>query len=460
MSGKNQVSKICCVGAGYVGGPTMSVIASKCPGIRIDIVDINEERISEWNSDQLPIYEPGLDQIVKESRGRNLFFSTNIEEAIVDADIIFISVNTPTKTYGHGANRAADLKYVEAVARSIAENAKTPKIVVEKSTIPVRTAEAIRSVFDAYGQSLNHQVLSNPEFLAEGTAVNDLENPDRVLIGGEQTPEGLEAIDTLASVYNSWVPSEKIIKTNLWSSELSKLVANAFLAQRVSSMNSISALCEETEADVDEVALAIGADTRIGPKFLKASIGFGGSCFEKDILNLVYLCEHFGLPEVAQYWESVLNINNWQKKRFADNVVDSFFNTINDKVIAVLGFAFKKDTNDTRKSPAIDICKRLLEERATLNIYDPKVEPEKIVQHLESNDQDSRVNICSSSMETFQNANAILILTEWDEFKKIDFINAFEAMKKPAWIFDGRNILDHQELKTIGFEVRAVGKSL
>ena len=460
MSGKNQVSKICCVGAGYVGGPTMSVIASKCPEIRIDIVDINEERISEWNSDQLPIYEPGLDQIVKESRGRNLFFSTNIEEAIVDADIIFISVNTPTKTYGHGANRAADLKYVEAVARSIAENAKTPKIVVEKSTIPVRTAEAIRSVFDAYGQSLNHQVLSNPEFLAEGTAVNDLENPDRVLIGGEQTPEGLEAIDTLASIYNSWVPSEKIIKTNLWSSELSKLVANAFLAQRVSSMNSISALCEETEADVDEVALAIGADTRIGPKFLKASIGFGGSCFEKDILNLVYLCEHFGLPEVAQYWESVLNINNWQKKRFADNVVDSFFNTINDKVIAVLGFAFKKDTNDTRKSPAIDICKRLIEERATLNIYDPKVEPEKIVQHLESNDQDSRVNICSSSMETFQNANAILILTEWDEFKQIDFTKAFEVMKKPAWIFDGRNILDHQELKTIGFEVRAVGKSL
>ena len=460
MSGKNQVSKICCVGAGYVGGPTMSVIASKCPEIRIDIVDINEERISEWNSDQLPTYEPGLDQIVKESRGRNLFFSTNIEEAIVDADIIFISVNTPTKTYGHGANRAADLKYVEAVARSIAENAKTPKIVVEKSTIPVRTAEAIRSVFEAYGQSLNHQVLSNPEFLAEGTAVNDLENPDRVLIGGEQTPEGLEAIETLASIYNSWVPSEKIIKTNLWSSELSKLVANAFLAQRVSSMNSISALCEETEADVDEVALAIGTDTRIGPKFLKASIGFGGSCFEKDILNLVYLCEHFGLPEVAQYWESVLNINNWQKKRFADNVVDSFFNTINDKVIAVLGFAFKKDTNDTRKSPAIDICKRLLEERATLNIYDPKVDSEKISQHLESNDQHSRVNICSSSMETFQNANAILILTEWDEFKEIDFIKAFEAMKKPAWIFDGRNILDHQELKTIGFEVKAIGKSL
>ncbi|MEC8659554.1 MAG: nucleotide sugar dehydrogenase [Verrucomicrobiota bacterium] len=460
MSGENQVSNICCVGAGYVGGPTMSVIASKCPEIRIDIVDVNKERISEWNSDQLPIYEPGLEQIVKESRGRNLFFSTNIEEAIVDADIIFISVNTPTKTYGHGANRAADLKYVEAVARSIAENAKTPKIVVEKSTIPVRTAEAIRSVFDAYGQSLNHQVLSNPEFLAEGTAVNDLEKPDRVLIGGEQTPEGLEAIDTLASIYNSWVPSEKIIKTNLWSSELSKLVANAFLAQRVSSINSISALCEKTEADIDEVALAIGADTRIGPKFLKASIGFGGSCFEKDILNLVYLCEHFGIPEVAHYWESVLKLNDWQKRRFADQVVDAFFNTINDKLISVLGFAFKKDTNDTRKSPAIDICKRLLEERATLNIYDPKVETEKIINDLEVKKDNPNINLCSNSMETFQYANAVIILTEWDEFKEINFEQVYKVMKKPAWIFDGRNILDHQKLRTIGFHVKAIGKSV
>lgn len=460
MSGENQVSKICCVGAGYVGGPTMSVIASKCPEIRIDIVDVNKERISEWNSDQLPIYEPGLEQIVKESRGRNLFFSTNIEEAIVNADIIFISVNTPTKTYGHGANRAADLKYVEAVARKIAENAKTPKIVVEKSTIPVRTAEVIRSVFEVYGQSLNHQVLSNPEFLAEGTAVNDLEKPDRVLIGGEQTPEGLEAIDTLASIYNSWVPSEKIIKTNLWSSELSKLVANAFLAQRVSSINSISALCEKTEADIDEVALAIGADTRIGPKFLKASIGFGGSCFEKDILNLMYLCEHFGIPEVAHYWESVLKLNDWQKRRFADQVVDAFFNTINDKLISVLGFAFKKDTNDTRKSPAIDICKRLLEERATLNIYDPKVETEKIINDLEVKKDNPNINLCSNSMETFQYANAVIILTEWDEFKEINFEQVYKVMKKPAWIFDGRNILDHQKLRTIGFHVKAIGKSV
>ena len=460
MSEENKVKKICCVGAGYVGGPTMSVIASKCPEIRIDIVDINEERISDWNSDQLPIYEPGLDQIVKESRGKNLFFSTKIEEAIVDADIIFISVNTPTKTYGHGAHRAADLKYVEAVARTIAEHAKEPKIVVEKSTIPVRTAEAIRSVFEAYDESLNHQVLSNPEFLAEGTAISDLENPDRVLIGGDQTPEGLKAIETLASIYQTWVPDDRIIRTNLWSSELSKLVANAFLAQRVSSINSISALCEQTEADVDEVARAIGADSRIGPKFLKASIGFGGSCFEKDILNLVYLCEHFGIPEVAQYWESVLKINDWQKRRFADQVVDAFFNTINDKVISVLGFAFKKDTNDTRKSPAIDICKRLLEERATLNIYDPKVESEKIFKDLEVQEGNPNINLCSSSAETFQDANAVIILTEWDEFKEINFEEAFEIMKKPAWVFDGRNILDHQKLKDIGFEVRAIGKSI
>ena len=460
MSEENKLKKICCVGAGYVGGPTMSVIASKCPEITINIVDINEERISDWNSDQLPIYEPGLDQIVKESRGKNLFFSTKIEEAIVDADIIFISVNTPTKTYGHGAHRAADLKYVEAVARTIAEHAKEPKIVVEKSTIPVRTAEAIRSVFEAYNESLNHQVLSNPEFLAEGTAISDLENPDRVLIGGDQTPEGLKAIETLASIYQTWVPDDRIIRTNLWSSELSKLVANAFLAQRVSSINSISALCEQTEADIDEVARAIGADSRIGPKFLKASIGFGGSCFEKDILNLVYLCEHFGIPEVAQYWESVLKINDWQKRRFADQVVGAFFNTINDKVISVLGFAFKKDTNDTRKSPAIDICKRLLEERATLNIYDPKVESEKIFENLGVQKGNPNINLCAGFAETFQNANAVIILTEWDEFKEINFEEAFEIMKKPAWVFDGRNILDHQKLKDIGFEVRTIGKSI
>ena len=456
----NDIQRICCVGAGYVGGPTMSIIANKCPDIRIDIVDINEERIAEWNSDKLPIYEPGLDLLVKRARGKNLFFSTKIEEAIVEADIIFISVNTPTKTYGHGANRAADLKYVEAVARTIAENAKEPKIVVEKSTIPVRTAESIRSVFEAYDAASEHQVLSNPEFLAEGTAITDLENPDRVLIGGDQTSEGIKAIECLSSIYETWIPKERIIKTNIWSSELSKLVANAFLAQRVSSINSISALCEKTEAEVDEVARAIGADSRIGSKFLKASIGFGGSCFEKDILNLVYLCEHFGLPEVGQYWESVLNINDWQKKRFADQIVDAFFNTVNDKSIAVLGFAFKKDTNDTRKSPAIDICKRLLEERATLKIYDPKVEPEKIFNALDTKNENPNIKICSTAHESFTDSNAIIVLTEWDEFKDIDFKKAYLMMKQPAWVFDGRNLLNHVELKRIGFEVKSIGKVL
>ena len=436
----------------------MAMIANKCPDIRIDVVDINEQRIAEWNSEKLPIYEPGLSDLVAEARGRNLFFSTETERAIREADIIFISVNTPTKTYGQGAHRAADLRYVESVSRTIAENAEEPKIVVEKSTIPVRTAEAIRAVFDASDTEHHHEVLSNPEFLAEGTAISDLESPDRILIGGEQTPGGLEAINQLADIYNHWIPEERIIKTNLWSSELSKLVANAFLAQRVSSINSISALCEKTGADVDEVAKAIGSDSRIGPKFLKASIGFGGSCFEKDILNLVYLCEHFGLPEPAQYWESVLQMNDWQKQRFADQIVDSFFNTINDKVISILGFAFKKDTNDTRKSPAIDVCKRLLEEKATLKIYDPKVEPTKIYDDLETDEGNPNVVICSDPNQTFEKAQAIVALTEWDEFKDIDFEAAFQAMQKPAWIFDGRNVLDHKKLTEIGFKIRSIGK--
>jgi len=454
----SKIHKICCIGAGYVGGPTMTMIANKCPDIRIDVVDINEKRIAAWNSDELPIYEPGLSELVTEARDRNLFFSTETERAIKEADIIFISVNTPTKTYGQGAHRAADLRYVESVSRTIAENAEEPKIVVEKSTIPVRTAEAIRAVFDASDTQHHHEVLSNPEFLAEGTAVSDLESPDRILIGGEQTSGGLDAINQLADIYNHWVPKEKIIKTNLWSSELSKLVANAFLAQRVSSINSISALCERTGADVDEVARAIGSDSRIGSKFLKASIGFGGSCFEKDILNLVYLCEHFGLPEAAQYWESVLQMNDWQKKRFADQIVDSFFNTINDKIISILGFSFKKDTDDTRKSPAIDVCKHLLEEKATLFIYDPKVGKAKIYDDLETDEENSHVFVCSDPYQTFEKAQAIVTLTEWDEFKEIDFEAAYEAMQKPAWVFDGRNVLDHKKLSGLGFKIRSVGK--
>lgn len=451
-------TKICCIGAGYVGGPTMAMIARKCPDVRVEVVDINAERIAAWNSDHLPVYEPGLDEIVAEARGRNLFFTTKVESAIREADIIFVSVNTPTKTYGLGAHRAADLRFVESVARVIAENAEEPKIIVEKSTIPVRTAEAIRSILETSGSGHAHQVLSNPEFLAEGTAVSDLENPDRILIGGETTPEGQAAIERLAGIYGQWIPQERIIRTNLWSSELAKLVANAFLAQRISSINSISALCEATEADIDEVANAIGTDSRIGAKFLKASVGFGGSCFQKDVFNLVYLCGHFGLPEVAAYWESVITMNQWQKQRFAESVVQAFFNTVSNKRLAVLGFAFKKDTNDTRETPAIDVCRHLLEERATLAIYDPKVEAEKIYRDLGVGEEEGRLEICASAEDAVKGTNAILIVTEWDEFKSLDFEALYESMVKPAWVFDGRNLLDHAELRRIGFKVRAIGK--
>ncbi|MBB5038965.1 UDP-glucose 6-dehydrogenase [Prosthecobacter dejongeii] len=451
---------ICCIGAGYVGGPTMAMIAAKCPNIRVEVVDLNQARIEAWNSDELPIYEPGLDEIVASARGRNLFFSTGVEDAIRTADIIFVSVNTPTKTFGLGADKAADLRYVEAVARTIAEVVNEPKIIVEKSTIPVKTAEAIHSILASNGKGLKHQVLSNPEFLAEGTAVADLSNPDRILIGGETTPEGQAAIEALVSVYAHWVPRERILTTNLWSSELSKLVANAFLAQRISSINSISALCETTGADVDEVARAIGTDSRIGPKFLKASVGFGGSCFQKDVLNLVYLCGHFGLPDVAAYWDHVIRMNDWQKHRFSERVVRTLFNTVTGKRIAVLGFAFKKDTNDTRESAAIYVCQDLLEERAHLAIHDPKVKAEQIRKDLSLSLEDQRVTFAASAEEASQGAHALLVLTEWDAFKDLDFEVIYENMLKPAWIFDGRNILDRPKLEKIGFRVYSIGKPL
>lgn len=451
---------ICCIGAGYVGGPTMAMIAAKCPDIRVEVVDLNQARIEAWNSDELPVYEPGLDAIVASARGRNLFFTTGVEDAIRAADIIFVSVNTPTKTFGIGADKAADLRYVEAVARTIAEVVDEPKIIVEKSTIPVKTAEAIHSILASNGKGLKHQVLSNPEFLAEGTAVADLSNPDRILIGGETTPEGQAAIETLVSVYAHWVPRERILTTNLWSSELSKLVANAFLAQRISSINSISALCETTGADVDEVARAIGTDSRIGPKFLKASVGFGGSCFQKDVLNLVYLCGHFGLPEVAAYWDHVIRMNDWQKRRFSERVIRTLFNTVTGKRIAVLGFAFKKDTNDTRESAAIYVCKDLLEERAHLAIHDPKVKPEQIRKDLVLSPEDERVTFAASAEEAAKGAHALLVLTEWDAFKNADFEAIYENMLKPAWIFDGRNVLDRPKLEQIGFKVYSIGKPL
>ena len=450
---------ICCIGAGYVGGPTMAMIALKAPGIRVTVVDMNAARIAAWNSGTLPIYEPGLDEVVNERRGKNLHFSTDVRGSIQAADIIFVAVNTPTKSYGVGAGRAADLRFIESVARTIAEVADGSKIIVEKSTIPVKTAETIKDILAANARGAKFQVLSNPEFLAEGTAVADLLNPDRVLIGGERTPEGDAAVQTLVEVYAHWVPRDRIITTNLWSSELSKLVANAFLAQRISSINSISALCEATGADVDEVANAIGKDSRIGPKFLKASVGFGGSCFQKDILNLAYLCEKFGLPEVAAYWESVVKMNDWQKHRFASRIVSALYNSVADKKIAVLGFAFKKDTNDTRESAAIAVCRDLLGEQANVVVYDPKV-PAAEIRHdvLGTGNDDPRLTVAASAYEAAAGAHALAVVTEWDEFKRLDFAAIYAAMAKPAFVFDGRNILDLGKLRALGFRASGIGK--
>lgn len=449
---------ICCLGAGYVGGPTMAMIAAKCPDISVTVCDPNEKRIAAWNSDTLPVYEPGLQEVVESARGRNLFFSTDVRKAIRESDIIFVSVGTPTKTYGIGAGRAADLKYIESAARMIAEEAEGKKIIVEKSTIPVKTAEAMMTILRSNSKNGTFQVLSNPEFLAEGTAIEDLNNPDRVLIGGEQTPEGLAAIEKVVSIYARWIPREKILTTNLWSSELSKLVANAFLAQRISSINSISALCEATGADVDEVARAIGKDSRIGPKFLKASVGYGGSCFQKDILNLTYLCQHFGLPEVAAYWESVVKINDWQKSRFSTRIVKDLFNTVSGKHIGILGFAFKKDTNDTRETAAISVCRDLLAEGAKVCVYDPQVGEEQIRFDVSGGQTDSSLIIAKSAEEACQGAHAVAVLTEWDEFKDLDFKKIHDGMLKPAFLFDGRNILPHAKLREIGFRLFAIGK--
>jgi len=449
---------ICCLGAGYVGGPTMAMIAAKCPDIRVTVTDPNEKRIAAWNSDALPVYEPGLQQIVESARGRNLFFSTDVRKAIREADIIFVSVGTPTKTYGVGAGRAADLKYIESAARMIAEEAEGSKIIVEKSTIPVKTAEAMLTILRSNSKNGTFQVLSNPEFLAEGTAIEDLENPDRVLIGGEQTPEGLAAIEKVVSIYARWIPREKILTTNLWSSELSKLVANAFLAQRISSINSISALCEATGADVDEVARAIGKDSRIGPKFLKASVGYGGSCFQKDILNLTYLCQHFGLPEVAAYWESVVKINDWQKARFSGRIVRDLFNTVSGKHIGVLGFAFKKYTNDTRETAAIAVCRDLLAEGAKVYVYDPQVSEEQIRGDVLGTGTNPNLIVVKSALEACNGAHAVAVLTEWDEFKELDFKKIYDGMLKPAFLFDGRGILPYAKLKEIGFRIFAIGK--
>ncbi|MBW3055308.1 MAG: nucleotide sugar dehydrogenase [Prochlorococcus marinus CUG1430] len=467
-----KIKNICCIGAGFVGGPSMAVIASKCPNINVTVVDINEKRIEAWNDknlSNLPIYEPGLDVLIKKCRDKNLFFKTNIEQAIFEADMIFLSVNTPTKQTGVGAGQALDLRWVEASARQISKFSTGNTIVVEKSTLPVRTAETVKSILISNKDSLDKKnmpnsksfsVLSNPEFLAEGTSINDLENPDRVLIGGDD----LKAIEALENIYLNWVEPQKILKTNLWSSELSKLTANAFLAQRISSINSISAICESTGADISDVAEAVGMDNRIGSNFLKAGPGFGGSCFKKDILNLVYLSNYYGLEEVASYWEKILDINNWQQKRISEIIVHKLFGTLSNKCIGILGFAFKANTNDTRESPAINICRDLIEEGAKLKIYDPKVNNLQIDMDLKNACISSNVEYSSDSWlvednlyKTANNSDALVVLTEWEEFANINWHEISCIMRSPSWLFDTRGITNKYIAKKNNINIWQVG---
>ena len=446
--------KILCIGAGYVGGPTMAVIADKCPRYKVTVVDIDAGKIAAWNSDTLPVYEPGLLDVVQRARGKNLFFSTDVPAAIAEADIIFVSVNTPTKTTGVGAGMAADLRYWENTARQIRQCADTPKIVVEKSTVPVKTAEAMAQILSTENSGNRFEVLSNPEFLAEGTAVADLENPDRVVIGSRQTPEGLAARDALVEVYANWVPGEKILVSNIWSSEMAKLAANAFLAQRVSSINTIANICESSGANVQEVSRAVGMDRRIGPKFLNAGVGFGGSCFKKDILSLAYLCRDAGADAEADYWESVVRINEHQKERFVRRMLDAMFHSMADKRIALFGFAFKPDTGDIRDAPAITIARRLLDEGAVLAISDPRaLDGARSV----FGDADGRVEYVEDPYEAAKKSHAIAVLTEWQVYRELDYTAIYAAMEKPAFFFDGRNVADHAALFDMGFNVYPVG---
>lgn len=453
--------KICCIGAGYVGGPTMAVLARKCPSIEVTVVDTDSRRIAAWNSENLPVYEHGLDEIIKEVRGKNLFFSMDSEAAIEESELIFISVNTfAPKAYEKKTRKIINLEFIEQCAQRIVSASKRNRIVVEKSTVPVNTAEMIKQIIRKNCLENEIQVLSNPEFLAAGTAIQDLCNPDRILIGGGETGNEREAVEVLSRIYENWVPSNRIIKTTLWSAELSKLTANAFLAQRISSINAISALCEVTKADVEEVSRIIGGDNRIGRKFLKASIGFGGSCLQKDILTLVYLCEHFGLPEVAAYWKDIVTMNNFQTQRFSKNIIKALVGKVTGKKIAVFGFAFKKDTNDTRESPAIKVCLNLLEKQANVGIYDPKVKENQIREDLSrENGWEHKLKIYSNPYDACLDSHAVVILTEWDEFRELNYQRIFDSMKKPAFLFDGRNILDNKAMQKIGFQTKGIGKA-
>ena len=455
MAEEKYTKRILCIGAGYVGGPTMAMIAAKCPQYKVTVVDINEDKINAWKSDELPIYEPGLLDVVKQARGRNLFFTTELEKNIKESEIIFVSVNTPTKTFGEGAGKSADLQYWEKCARDIRGAAESDKIIVEKSTLPVKTAIAMERILSENDKGLHFDIVSNPEFLAEGTAIRDLENPDRVLIGSKETESGLKARESIVEIFANWIPRDRLITSNLMSAELSKLVANSFLAQRISSINSISALCEKVDADVSEVAFAIGKDSRIGNRFLNASVGFGGSCFKKDILNLVYLCETFGLYEVASYWESVVKINDYQESRFVQTINSALFNTVTNKRIALFGFAFKANTSDTRESPAFYITKKLMEEKAHVVISDPKALKNAKLDLKSYNDL---IEYEEDPYKAAYKSHAIVVLTEWDLYKELDYEKIYEEMEKPAFIFDGRNILDHQKLFEIGFNVYPLGK--
>ena len=442
-----EVKNICCIGAGYVGGPTMAVIALKCPHINVTVVDANPEKIKAWNGplENLPVYEPGLPEVVKVARNRNLFFSNDIARNIEKSEMIFMAVNTPTKTEGKGAGMAADLRYVEACAKDIAKYSKSDKIVIEKSTLPVRTAEKIKEILEKNSDSIHFEILSNPEFLAEGTAIQDLFKSDRVLIGGDETESGQNAVKALIDIYTNWIQNEKILTTNVWSSELAKLASNAMLAQRISSINSLSALCEKTGADIDELSKAIGSDHRIGPHFLKASVGFGGSCFQKDILNLVYLCKHYGLDEVAEYWHQVVKINEYQKNRFAQKIIDHFGGDLKGKTISILGWAFKANTNDSRESASIKVSEILYANGANLIIYDPFVEDKRILNDISNYWRKSlnmkKIRIVNSKEKALALSDVGAILTEWEEFKSLD--------SKKFIFFDGRNILKGKKVNSL-----------
>ena len=423
------------------------------PALRVTVIDRDEQRIRRWNSAHLPIREPDLNSIVRvtrdglearpvpageaqippendafsQARPANLFFTTACTESIAKADMIFIAVNTPTKTFGTGAGHATDMTAFECVIQDIAKHARPDVILVEKSTVPCRTAKMVQDILDDVRPGSRMQILSNPEFLSEGTAVKDLMKLDRVLIGSPATSEGRRAAVALTTLYASWVPRSKISGTHVFSSELSKLVANAMLAQRISSINSIGAICEKTGADVQEIATSIGLDRRVGPQFLKAGLGFGGSCFRKDIGSLVYLAKTLGLDEVADYWHSVLIINQSQRTRFTRKVISRLNGTLRGKKITILGFAFKKDTGDARESVAIDIIRILLEERpAEIAIFDPGCSHEDIQRELDimtSTMQSDvahwkdRITISTGPYEACLESNAICIVTDWDLFK-------------------------------------------